>query len=200
MIGNAVVLALREIRRNLMRAALTTLGIVIGVGAVIAMVTLGSGAQASITTSISQLGRNLLIVTPGTQRRGGGPPSPAAFFTLQDFDVIARDVPGLRAVAPLAQRAAVAVAGNRNRTTQAVGTQGPYLDARDWPLAIGRNFTDAETRSGRAVCILGESVRQDLFGTQIFWAPKSASRRCRAKSLACLWPRARTRSARTRTI
>ncbi len=166
MIGNAIVLALREIRRNLLRAALTTLGIVIGVGAVIAMVTLGNGAQASITTSISQLGRNLLIVTPGTQRRGGGPPSAAPFFTTQDVATITRDVPGLRAVAPMAQRAAVAVNGNRNRTTQAVGTEGAYFDVRDWPLAKGRNFVDAELRSGRAVCILGESVRQDLFGMQ----------------------------------
>jgi len=167
MIGNAVALALREIRRNLMRAALTTLGIVIGVGAVIAMVTLGSGAQASITTSISQLGRNLLILTPGTQRRGGGPPSAASLFTIQDADAIARDISGLRAVAPIAQRTVIAVAGNRSRTTQAAGTEGPYLDARDWPLALGRSFADAEIRSGRAVCILGESVRKDLFGAQV---------------------------------
>ena len=166
MIGNAMVLALREIRRNLMRAALTTLGIVIGVGAVIAMVTLGNGAQASITTSISQLGRNLLILTPGTQRRGGGPPSPASLFTVQDSIAIVRDVPGLRAVAPMSQRAAIAVAGNRNRTTQAVGTEGSYLDVRDWPLQMGRPFMEAEIRSGRAVCILGETVREDLFGTQ----------------------------------
>ena len=80
--------------------------------------------------------------------------------------MIARDVPGLRAVAPIVQRAVIAVAGNKNRTTQAVGTQGPYLDARDWSLAMGRNFTEAETRSGRAVCVLGETVRQDLFGMQ----------------------------------
>ncbi len=105
-------------------------------------------------------------MTPGTQRRGGGPPSPAALFTIQDVTAMTRDVPGLRAVAPLAQRAVVAVAGNRNRTTQAVGTEGPYLDARDWPLAMGRNFAEAETRSGRAVCVLGETVRQDLFGMQ----------------------------------
>jgi putative ABC transport system permease protein len=165
MIGNAIVLALREIRRNLMRAALTTLGIVIGVGAVIAMVTLGTGAQASITGTIAGLGHNLIVVQPGAQRQGG-PPVPAALFTLQDAAAVRREVSGLRAVAPIAMRPVTAVAGNRNRTTQAIGTEGTYLDARDWPLAMGRTFGEGEERSGRPVCVIGQTVRDELFGRQ----------------------------------
>jgi putative ABC transport system permease protein len=163
MILNALLLALREIRNNLLRAGLTTLGIVIGVGAVIMMVTLGSGATKSVTSNIASMGRNLLFVAPGARR---GPLTSATDFQESDSDAIARDVRGLAAVAPSLSRSAVALIGNHNRTTQVTGSTNAFFIARDWPVVIGRNFTLAETRAGKAVCVLGETVRRDLFGDQ----------------------------------
>jgi putative ABC transport system permease protein len=166
MIGNAVVLALREIRRNLMRAALTTLGIVIGVGAVIAMVTIGNGAREGVADSIESMGRNLIILQPGTRRGpGGGGSASAPAFTQADVDAITRQVSDIR-VAALANRAATVIAGNRNHPTQVAGTSNAYLGVRDWPVIEGRIFTEAEVRSGRAVCVLGQTVKNVLYGGQ----------------------------------
>jgi len=166
MIGNAVLLAFREIHRNMMRAALTTLGIVIGVGAVIAMVTIGNGAREGVAASIQSMGRNLIILNPGTrQGPGGGGASSATSFVQADVDAIARDVAGIR-VAGFSSSSATVVSGNRNHPTQIAGTEAAYLGVRDWPLASGRVFSDAEMRTGRAVCVLGETVRGILFGTQ----------------------------------
>src|SRR3990172_7578034 len=103
--------ALREIRRNLLRSSLTMLGVVIGVAAVIAMVTLGSGATASVTSQISSLGRNLLFVVPGGDFGPGGPSAPAKPFDEQDAQALMRDVPGVAQVAPMANRPIVAVYG-----------------------------------------------------------------------------------------
>jgi putative ABC transport system permease protein len=165
-IGNAVLLAFREIHRNMMRAALTTLGIVIGVGAVIAMVTIGNGAREGVATSIESMGRNLIILNPGTrQGPGGGGASTATAFAQDDVEAIARDVAGIR-VAGFSSSSATVVAGNRNHPTQVAGTEAAYLGVRDWPLASGRVFSDAEMRAGRGVCVLGETVRRILFGTQ----------------------------------
>ncbi|MEI9885686.1 MAG: ABC transporter permease [Rhizomicrobium sp.] len=161
MIANAFMLALREIRNNLLRAGLTTLGIVIGVAAVIAMVTLGNGATQSVTSTISSMGRNLLFVTPGVRR---GPPSAATNFDEADAEAIQRDVPGLAAVAPSVTRSSVAVLGNRNRITTLTGATSPYFVAREWAMALGRDFSLSEIKAGKSVCILGETVRADLFG------------------------------------
>jgi putative ABC transport system permease protein len=162
MMLNAFLLALREIRNNLLRAGLTTLGIVIGVGAVIAMVTLGTGATQSVTSTISSMGRNLLFVTPGLRRNG--PPSAATNFDEADADAVQREVPGLAAVAPSVTRSSVAVLGNRNRITTLTGATEPYFVARDWTIALGRGFSLSEIRAGKSVCILGQTVRDDLFG------------------------------------
>ena len=164
MIANAFLLALREIRNNLMRAGLTTLGIVIGVAAVIGMVTLGAGATKSVTADIASMGRNLLIIVPGQRRPGTLTSAPP--FEIADATAIAREVPGLAAVAPLTSRSAVAVNGNKNATTQVMGTTNAYFAAREWPLAEGRVFTITETRAGKAVCILGQTVKNELFGAQ----------------------------------
>jgi putative ABC transport system permease protein len=164
MIANAFLLALREIRNNLLRAGLTTLGIVIGVGAVIAMVTLGSGATKRVTADIASMGRNLLIAVPGQRRPGTLVAAPN--FQVDDAFAIRRDVEGLSAVAPAVSRSVVAVAGNRNRTTQVTGTTNDFFATREWPIATGRAFNLAEDRSGKSVCVLGETVRHELFGTQ----------------------------------
>ncbi len=165
---NAVVLALREIRRNLMRAILTTLGIVIGVGAVVIIVTIGNGVTQSVTDTISSLGRNLIILQPGTRRGpgGGGANVGATPFSMEDVAAIQREVPNLRAVAALATRGITVVAGNANHPTQIAGTENAYMGARDWPLESGRIFTDTEERNGRAVCILGQTPKRELFGAQ----------------------------------
>ncbi|MBV9421241.1 MAG: ABC transporter permease [Alphaproteobacteria bacterium] len=160
MIANALMLALREIRNNLLRAGLTTLGIVIGVAAVIAMVTLGAGATQSVTTRIASMGRNLLFVSPARR----GPISGTTSFEESDADAIAREVPGLIAVAPSVVRSAVALLGNRNRPTQITGTTNTFFTAREWPVVLGRQFTVSELMAGKAVCVLGETVRSDLFG------------------------------------
>ncbi len=162
MIGNAFLLALREIRNNLMRAGLTTLGIVIGVGAVIAMVTLGNGATKSVTSDIAAMGRNLIIVIPG--QRSNGPPLTTTPFTIADADAISREVPGLNAVAPEAERQETVVNANHNRSTQINGTTNAFFAAREWKIVEGRPFSLAEIRAGKASCILGETVRHDLFG------------------------------------
>ncbi len=164
MIANAFLLAIREIRNNLMRAGLTTLGIVIGVAAVIGMVTLGAGATKRVTADIASMGRNLLIVIPGQRRPGTLESAPP--FNVQDAETIKREVPGLAAVAPLVSRSVTAVNGNKNATTSATGTTNAYFAAREWPLVKGHDFTITDIRAGRAVCIIGQTVRNELFGAQ----------------------------------
>lgn len=166
MFFNAMLLALREIRRNVLRSALTILGIVIGVGAVITMVTIGEGATAQVQSEIAKLGTNLLQVFPGQGFRGaGGARQQSQRFKIEDADAVAQ-LPGVAAVAPAAQTNTQAIYGNSNWSTQVLGTTEAFVRVRDWPLTLGRNFTDSELRSGAAVCILGETVRRELFGAQ----------------------------------
>jgi putative ABC transport system permease protein len=165
MIWNALLLALREIRRNVLRSFLTILGIVIGVAAVIIMVTIGGGATAQVSEQIASLGSNLLIVRPG-QRLGPGQRSPAAPFTIRDVEAIQRQVPSLAAVAPSASKSVTAIFGNQNWTTTVTGTDNEFLQTRNWQLAEGRDFNAGELRSGSAVCIIGATVRNELFGGQ----------------------------------
>jgi putative ABC transport system permease protein len=157
-------LAIREVRRHLLRSMLTTLGIMIGVGAVILMVTLGRGAQKSITSQISGLGRNLLIMIPESAARGGGP-KPTTPFKVEDIQTIARDVADA-IVAPQASRSLLAIYGNENRPTQVTGVDNNFFEAREWNLSAGRIFSDAELRAGKMVCVIGAATRKDLFHYQ----------------------------------
>jgi putative ABC transport system permease protein len=167
MFVNAILLALREIRRNALRSSLTILGIVIGVAAVITMVTIGEGATAQVQADIQKLGTNLLQVFRGQGFGGpGGARSAAAPFTLEDVRAIEDEISGVRAVAPTANTMVQAIYGNENWSTQVTGTSEKFIDVRDWPLAVGRNFSESELRAGAAVCILGETVRSELFGEQ----------------------------------
>jgi putative ABC transport system permease protein len=161
MILNALFLALREIRNNLMRAGLTTLGIVIGVAAVIMMVTLGNSASKSVTGQIASMGRNLIVIFPGQNQ---GPPGAAPDFTLAMAEAIAREIPGLAAVAPEAETTAEAVLANNNHSTQVVGSTDAVFAARNMKLVQGRTFTLGELRAGKAVCVIGQTIRKDLFG------------------------------------
>jgi len=167
MIWQTILLALRAIHRNVLRSSLTILGIVIGVAAVITMVTLGDGATAQVTADISRLGSNMLQVRPGQGFHGpGGTRSTADMFEVDDAEAISREIFGLEAVAPTASRSQQAIYGNKNWSTSVMGTTNAYLQVRDWDLESGRQFTEGELRSGRTVCILGSTVRDELFGDQ----------------------------------
>ena len=166
MIVNAFILALRAIRRNKMRSFLTILGIVIGVAAVITLVTVGSGTTAKVTEDIAKLGSNLLMVTPGQMRGGGGGHSDAKSFDIDDARAISRDVGSLAAVAPTASSTAMVVFGAKNWSTSVNGVDNDFFKAKDWAIESGREFSDGELRSGSAVCILGATVKKELFGDQ----------------------------------
>ncbi|ODS57248.1 MAG: multidrug ABC transporter substrate-binding protein [Agrobacterium sp. SCN 61-19] len=157
-------LALRAIRRNLLRSFLTVLGVVIGVAAVIAMVTIGNGTTAQVTAEISKLGTNLLFVRPG-QFGPGRAATDAKKFTLRDLEAIREQVPGLRAVAGINQSSQTVVFSGQSRQTTIIGSGNDYLVAQNWELASGRSFLPSEERGGQAVCLIGETVRSRLFGS-----------------------------------
>ena len=166
MLLNTLLLALRSIRRNLMRSFLTILGIVIGVSAVITMVTLGNGATLAVQNQISGLGTNLLQVRPGQRMGpgsgGGGAPS----FKEGDADAIASQIGGIATVAPEARSSATLVANGRNWSSSVTGSTNAWLAAGNWSLKDGREFSSDELRAGAAVCLIGETVRRELFGTR----------------------------------
>ncbi len=165
MLWNTLLLALREIRRNLLRSMLTMLGIIIGVAAVITMVTLGKGATQAIADQVASLGSNLLIVRPG-QRLGPGAISAAPAFKQADVQAIAEQVPGLRGIAPTVQKGMTVVVGARNWGTTINGSTNAWFSTGNWDLAEGREFSELEERGGQAVCVIGETVRRELFGAQ----------------------------------
>ena len=164
MLWNSLLLALRSIRRNLMRSFLTVLGIVIGVSAVITMVTLGQGATRAVQDQIASLGSNLLQVRPG-QRLGPGGAGGAPTFVEGDAQAIATQIGGVRAVAPEVRRGVTLVQGARNWSSSVVGTTAAYFETNNWVLADGRRFDEAEERAGASVCIVGATVRRELFGS-----------------------------------
>ncbi len=165
MILETIRLAVQAIFRNTLRSTLTVLGIVIGVAAVIAMVTVGEGSSRQVTSDVEKLGTNILMVTPG----GGGQQGPGArtvakAFTLKDVDAIIEQIRIVETAAPYGQSSAMAVFGAQSARTTVVGTDNRYLTAIDWPIVMGREFLSSEEVSGRPVCILGETLRQNLFG------------------------------------
>ena len=165
MLWDTFILALREIRRHILRSFLTILGIVIGVASVITMVTLGNGATVQVTQQIASLGSNLLMVSPG-KRLGPGQASTAPPFKLADVEAISRDVSSIAAIAPASSKAGTAVVGNENWSTTITGTNNQYFKIRIWPMQSGRQFSDSELRAGAAVCVIGNTIRSKLFGGQ----------------------------------
>jgi len=165
LLGTTALLALRAIRRHLLRSVLTVLGIVIGVFAVVTMVTLGKGATRSVHDQVSNLGANVLTVIPGTsQGRGGGGETPPP-FKPEDLDAIRDQVAGVTAVAPIAQTTATAISNASNWSTTVKGTTDAYFDAQAWKLANGRIFTPQEEAAGKSVCIVGKTVKDNLYPT-----------------------------------
>jgi len=162
---NTLLLAMRSIRRNLMRSFLTILGIVIGVSAVITMVTVGNGATLSVQNQISGLGTNLLQIRPGQRMGPGSGSSSAPLFNEGDAETIATQIGGVAAAAPQSRSSGTLVANGRNWSSSITGSTNAWLTIGNWTLAQGREFSDAELRAGAAVCMIGETVRRELFGS-----------------------------------
>jgi putative ABC transport system permease protein len=160
---NTLLLALREIRRNLLRSFLTMLGIVIGVGAVITMVTLGNGATRAVQSQIASLGSNLLMVLPGQRMGPGGGGGPA--FNVGDVEAIASQIGGVRLVAPEVRSSATLVANGKNWSASLTGSTQDWFSVSNWSFASGRGFEPDEERVGAAVCVIGATVRRELFGS-----------------------------------
>jgi putative ABC transport system permease protein len=178
MLLNTLLLALRSIRRNLMRSFLTILGIVIGVSAVITMVTLGNGATMAVQNQISSLGTNLLQVRPGQRMGPGSGGAPA--FKETDAAAIATQIGGVAAVAPEARTSATLVANGRNWSSSVIGSTNNWLVTGNWKLGDGREFSDDELRAGAAVCLIGETVRRELFGER-----PALGEQLRVKQISC---------------
>jgi putative ABC transport system permease protein len=165
MFWNTLLLALHELRRNVMRSILTILGIVIGVAAVITMVTIGGGATVQVRQQIASMGSNLLMVTPG-KRLGPGQSTVNIPFKQSDVEAIASEVGSIKAAAPVSSQSVKAIFGNQNWSTQVTGTDNSYIMVTNRSIRSGREFTESEERSGAAVCIAGETVIKKLFGGQ----------------------------------
>jgi putative ABC transport system permease protein len=163
---DAVRVALGALRTNVLRSLLTMLGIIIGVAAVITMVTLGAGAQAQIDRQIATLGSNLLIVFPGAGRDRGVRTPAGERIRLSESDAAAlkREIPDVIAAAPTLRTPAQVIAGNGNWSTLVQGIDEDFMIARSWSLADGRNFEPREIRGGARVLLLGATVAEALFG------------------------------------
>ena len=180
MFGTTLTLALRSIMRHKLRSILTALGIIIGVAAVVTMVTLGRATTKAVQSSISSLGSNILQVRPGQGfGRGGGGPRPPD-FKPEDVDAIREQIAGVSAVAPQAQSATTAIYNGANWSTTINGTTSAYFQVQSWPLAAGRGFMPAEEQAGKAVCIIGSTVSQNLFR-----GGQAVGRRIRLGSVSC---------------
>ena len=160
--------SLRSLRANKMRSALTALGIIIGVAAVVAMFAIGTGASQSVQDQITSMGSNLLVVRSGSVTTGGARmgfgSSPS--LTFADADAIVKECPAVGKAAPTASGGVQIVYGNSNWSTRAEGTTPPMLDIRNWTIASGRSFNTSEVRSAAKVCVLGQTIVDNLFGTE----------------------------------
>ncbi len=180
MLGTTFLLALRSIARHKLRSFLTILGIIIGVGAVVTMVTLGEATTVQVQKSISALGTNILQVRPGQGfGRGGGGPRPPD-FDPSDGPAIANQVAGVTAVAPQASTTATAIYEGANWSTTVQGTTNDAFVVQPWPLVSGRTWNPAEEQAGKSVCIIGNTVRTNLFrGTD------AVGKRMRIGNISC---------------
>ncbi|HYT58666.1 MAG TPA: ABC transporter permease [Haliangiales bacterium] len=161
-------IAARALRRNTLRTLLTMLGIIIGVGAVITMVSIGNGAKAQLEASIATLGQNVVTVLSGSVSRGGfrmGFGS-AGTLTQDDFDAIRREIPGVNGASPEVRNFAQLAAGNQNINSQIMGVGADYLEVRSWPCAEGDSFTEADVRLANKVALIGKTTKETLFGDE----------------------------------
>ena len=165
-IPSTLKIAFRALKVNKMRSALTMLGIIIGVGAVITMLAVGTGASKSIADQISSMGSNLIMIVPGATTAGGVRMGSGTqpTLTMGDAEAIQKECPAVSNVAPILSGVAQVVYGHLNWSTGVVGTTPDMLIVRDWPLTSGRSFTGQDVKSATKVCILGQTVVDNLFG------------------------------------
>ena len=162
-------IALRALRRNILRSFLTMLGIIVGIAAVIVGVSMGSGAKAEVDKRIASMGQNLLTIMSGNASRGGvhGGFGMSPNLTPADYEAIRREVPGVTAASPEARTQGQIAVGNQNTSVQVSGVSSEYLLARSWNLRGGDNFTEADVRSANKVCLIGATTAKTLFGENI---------------------------------
>ena len=188
--------ALRALRRNPMRAMLTTLGIIIGVAAVIAMMEIGEGSSKAIQRTIASMGANNLLVMPGTAASGGVSFGAGSVMTLtpQDCEAIIRECPAVRAAAPMVRARTQVIYGNRNWVPLFIyGTAPAYLLVRDWTtLTEGEMFSERDVRNGSKVCVLGQTLVRELFSGESLSARNFGYRTCRSGWWECSARRAPT--------
>jgi putative ABC transport system permease protein len=160
-----VIIGLRALYANKVRSMLTVLGIIVGVAAVVCMVSVGSGARDEVVEKIRTLGANLLVIKPGTEMSGGARLESGTEHTLTQDDAAAmrRQLGDVQAVAPLLSRPLQVIAGNKNWATLIAGVDGDYLVAREWRINRGRSFTAEELESGAKVAIVGSVIIEELF-------------------------------------
>ncbi len=159
-------IAFRALRRNKLRSVLTALGIIIGVGAVIAMVGIGNGAKAQVEAQIASLGENVILIFSGSTtssgiRTGWGG---AGTLKIEDADAIRREVPGVTALSEEVVSTTQVAAGNQNWFTRIYGESADYFDLRQWPLTSGASFTAQDVRSANKVCVIGRTTAAQIFG------------------------------------
>ena len=165
--GNLTRVALRSIVKNRMRSVLTMLGIVIGVGAVIIMVSIGKGTQADIETRISSLGTNLLTIFPGSGEHHGvqGGAGSLATLSMSDVERLRKDAASLKSVSPVIRTSGQVIASGKNWQTRVYGVSPEYTDIRDWRVKEGSFFSDRDEKTKRKVAVLGKTVAEKLFGS-----------------------------------
>src|SRR5438874_2127594 len=158
-------IALRALRRNKLRTLLTMLGMIIGVGAVIAMVGIGNGAKTQIENQIAGMGQNVVLVFSGSSSRGGvhGGWGSSATLTVEDAEAIQREVPGVVVVSPEVRNFMQIAAGNQNWNTQILGESADYFTLRQWPLSQGASFSEQDVRSANKVAVVGQTIVDQLY-------------------------------------
>ncbi|HEY6632718.1 MAG TPA: ABC transporter permease [Rhizobiaceae bacterium] len=165
MIWETVRLALLSVWRNALRSFLTLLGIVIGVAAVIAMLTIGAGTTEKVRGDISKLGSNLLVVQPARPDRSGSTSFTPRKLDIKDVEALKKHLTTAKAIAPAAQKTVRVVYGAQNVSAQVTGTENDYFTARDWKVTLGRMFNESEIRGGANVCLIGTTVQKEFFGS-----------------------------------
>src|SRR6188508_499484 len=167
-LGSTFKIAFRALRRNKLRSVLTALGIIIGVGAVIAMVGIGNGAKAQVENQIASLGENLIQVFSGSTTASGIRTGMGGAGTLkiEDAEAIRREVPGVTAVSEEVPSTSQIAAGNQNWFTRVMGESADYFEIRQWPLASGAPFTPQDVRSANKVCVIGRTTATQIYGNE----------------------------------
>ena len=162
-------IAMRALRRNILRSFLTMLGIIVGISAVIVGVSMGTGAKAEVDKRIASMGQNLLTVMSGNMSRGGvrGGFGMQPNLTLADYEAIRKEISGITAVSPEVRTQGQVAAGNQNTSVQVLGVSSEYLAARSWNLSSGDNFSETDVRNASKVCLIGATTATTLFGENV---------------------------------